>query len=142
MAGSMSNLDVINAFHSEMEDYFRTGDDSALVASFAPGCQVSVPGMPPTVEGLRQVLPAFREALTDVAISLGEFVSSGDMIAYRISFTGTHSGPFMGVPATGKRVTMSETHVDTIRDGKIASHTGDIDMLGLLQQIGAVPAPA
>lgn len=63
------------------------------------------------------------------------------MIAYRIAFTGTHSGPFMGVPATGRRIAMSETHLDTIRDGKIVSHTGDIDMLGLLQQIGAVPAP-
>jgi predicted ester cyclase len=98
--------------------------------------------MPPTVDGLRQALPAFREALSDVAITLGEVVSSGEMIAYRMSFTATHSGDFMGVPATGRRVTMSETHIERIRDGKIVSHSGDIDMLGLLQQIGAVPAPA
>ncbi len=48
----------------------------------------------------------------------------------------------MGVAATGTQIAMSETHVERIRDGRIASHSGDIDMLGLLQQIGAISAPA
>lgn len=125
-----------------MEAYFRSGDDSQLVGMFDPDCPVNVPGMPPNIEGMRQALPAFRAALSDVAITLGDVVSSGDMIAYRMSLTATHSGDFMGVPATGRRITMSETHIEHIRDGKIVSHSGDIDMLGLLQQIGAVPAPA
>lgn len=142
MGEPASNVDVINSFHAAMEDYFRSGDDSELVAKFAPDCPVSVPGMPPTIDGLRQALPAFREALSDVVITLGEVVSDGDMIAYRMSLTATHSGDFMGIPATGRKVTMSETHIERIRDGKIVSHSGDIDMLGLLQQIGAVPAPA
>ena len=142
MSVPSSNVDVINAFHAAMEEYFRSGDDSELVAKFAPGCPVSVPGMPPTIEGMRQALPVFRGALSDVSITLGEVVSTGDMIAYRMSLMATHSGDFMGVPATGRRVTMSETHLERIRDGKIVSHSGDIDMLGLLQQIGAVPAPA
>jgi predicted ester cyclase len=137
-----SNLEIINAFHVAMEKYWVTGDDSELVAVFDPACTVSVPGMPANIEGMRQMLPAFRSAISDIAITLGEHVSSGDMIAYRMSFTGTHSGDFMGVPATGKRVTMSETHLERIRDGKIVSHTGDTDMLGLLQQIGAIPVPA
>ena len=142
MSVPSSNVDVINAFHAALEEYFRSGDDSELVAKFAPGCPVSVPGMPPTIEGMRQALPVFRGALSDVSITLGEVVSTGDMIAYRMSLMATHSGDFMGVPATGRRVTMSETHLERIRDGKIVSHSGDIDMLGLLQQIGAVPAPA
>ena len=142
VAEPISNLEVINAFHAAMEEYFRSGDDSELVAMFEPACPVSVPGMPPSIEGMRQALPAFRAALSDVAITLGEVVSSGELIAYRMSFSGTHSGDFMGVPATGRKVTMSETHIERIRDGKIVSHTGDIDMLGLLQQIGAIPAPS
>lgn len=136
-----TNLDVINGFNAAMEEYFRSGDDAALVACFEPGCPVSVPGMPPSIEGMQQMLPAFRGAFSDVAITLGEFVSSGDMIAYRMAFNATHTGDFMGIPATGKRISMSETHVERIRNGKIASHTGDIDMLGLMQQIGAIPAP-
>jgi predicted ester cyclase len=142
VAEPTSNLEVINAFHAAMEAYFRSGEDSGLVAMFDPACPISVPGMPPNVEGMRQALPAFGAAFSDVAITVGDVVSNGEMIAYRMSFNATHSGDFMGVPATGKRVSMSETHVERIRDGKIVSHTGDIDMLGLLQQIGAIPSPA
>ncbi|MGE0600601.1 MAG: ester cyclase [Dehalococcoidia bacterium] len=141
MAESTSNLDVINAFHAAMEEYFRSGDDSELVAKFDPACPVSVPGMPPNIDGMRQALPAFRAAFSDVTITLGEVVSSGEMFAYRMTFAATHSGDFMGVPATGRQVSMSETHIERIRDGRIVSHSGDIDMLGLLQQIGAIPAP-
>lgn len=142
MPAATTNVEVINAFHAAMEEYFRNGDDSELVSMFDPACPVNVPGMPPNIEGMRQALPAFRAALSDVAITLGEVVSSGEMIAYRMSLTAKHSGDFMGIPATGRQVTMSETHIERIRDGKIVSHSGDIDMLGLLQQIGAIPAPA
>ena len=142
MTATMSNVDVVNAFHAAMEAYFRTGDDAEVAAMFEPGCPVSVPGMPPTIEGMRQVLPAFRAAFSDVTVTLGEVVSADDLIAYRMTFNATHSGEFMGLPATGRRVAMSETHVERIRAGKIVSHTGDLDMLGLMQQVGAIPAPA
>jgi len=136
-----SNLEVIEAFHEAMEEYWRTGDDAALVAMFDPACIFSVPGMPDTLEGLRQVLPPFRQAFSDIAIRISETVSEGDMIGYHMSFTGTHSGDFMGIPPTGKRITLSETHIERIRDGKIALHSGNTDMLGLMQQLGAIPVP-
>jgi predicted ester cyclase len=46
----------------------------------------------------------------------------------------------MGIPATGKRVTFTETHVDQIANGKIVRHDGDWDQIGLLQQLGVIPA--
>lgn len=97
--------------------------------------------MPDTLEGMRQTLPAFRKAFSDIAIHIGETVSQGDMIGYRMSFTGTYTGDSMGIPPTGKGITMSETHIERIRDGKIVLHSGDIDMLGLMQQLGSAPAP-
>ncbi len=135
-----SNLEVIEAFHMAMEEYWHTGDDAPLVAMFDPACTFSMAGMPDTLEGMRQALPAFRLAFGDIAISIGETVSEGDMIGYQMSFTGTHSGDFMGIPPTGKRITMSETHIERIRDGKIVLHSGNTDMLGLMQQLGAFPA--
>lgn len=135
-----SNLEVIEAFHTAMEEYWRTGDDATLLAAFDPACTFSVPGMPNTLEGFRQLLPAFRQAFGDVAISIGDTVSDGDMIGYQMLFTATHSGDFMGIPPTGKRITMSETHIERIRDGKIILHSGNVDMMGLMQQLGAVPA--
>lgn len=136
-----SNLEVIESFHQAMEDYWRTGDDEPLVAIFDPACEISVPGMPGTLEGFRQALPAFRQAFSEIAIRIGETVSEGDMIAYRMSFTGKHSGDFMGIPPTGEQFEMSETHIERIRDGKIVFHSGNTDMLGLMQQVGAVPKP-
>ncbi|MBI2723521.1 MAG: ester cyclase [Chloroflexi bacterium] len=132
---------MIEAFHSAMEEFWRTGDDEPLAAFFDSACAISVSGMPGTVDGLRQALPAFRQAFSDIAIRIGDTVSAGDMIGYRMAFTGTHSGDFMGIPPTGRRITMSETHIERIRDGKIVMHSGDIDMLGLMQQLGAVPGP-
>lgn len=134
------NVEAIHTFHTSLERYFQTGDDTGLYDAFDPACTVSVPGMPPDIAGLAQVLPAFREALSDFVLTMGETVSSGDMVAYRLSFTAKHTGTFMGVPPTGNQVTVTETHIDRVRDGKIVSHSGDMDMLGLLQQIGAVPA--
>ncbi|MBI2765512.1 MAG: ester cyclase [Chloroflexi bacterium] len=136
-----SNLEVIEAFHRAMEEYWRTGDDAPLMAIFDPACTFSVPGMPDTLEGMRQALPAFRQAFSDIAIHTGETVSEGDMIGYRMSFTGTHSGDFMGISPTGRRIFMSETHIERIRDGKIVLHSGNTDMLGLMQQVGALPGP-
>jgi predicted ester cyclase len=136
-----SNLEVIEAFHRAMEEYWRTGDDAPLAAMFDPACKFSVPGMPETLEGMLQAMPAFRQAFSDIDIRIGETVSEGDKIAYQLSFTATHSGDFMGIPASGKRVTMSETHIERIRDGKIVLHSGTTDMLGLMQQLGAFPAP-
>jgi predicted ester cyclase len=112
-----------------------------MVAMFDPNCTFRVSGMPDTLEGMRQALPAFRQAFGDIAISVGETVSEGDMIGYHMAFTGTHTGDFMGLLPTGKRIAMSETHIERIRDGKIVLHSGNIDMLGLMQQLGAIPAP-
>ena len=132
-----SNIQVIETFHQAMEDYWTSGDDAPLIAIFDPGCKFSVPGMPETLEGMLHALPAFRHAFSEVAIRVGEAVSEGDLIAYGMCFSGTHSGEFMGIPATGRRIEMSETHIERIRDGKIVLHSGNIDMFGLMQQLGA-----
>lgn len=56
-------------------------------------------------------------------------------------FRGTHTGEFFGIPPTGKSVTFSGMHLMRIADGKIAEHWGNNDDLGLMRQLGVVPAP-
>jgi len=68
-------------------------------------------------------------------------VSGEDKVAGRIRFRGTQRGEFMGIPPTGKQVTFSSMEMNRIVDGKVAEHWFVVDMLGLLQQLGAVPAP-
>ena len=62
-------------------------------------------------------------------------------MASRWTITGTHRGTFQGVPATGRQVTMAGIDFIRVVDGKIAEHWAQFDLVGVLQQIGAMSAP-
>jgi steroid delta-isomerase-like uncharacterized protein len=66
-------------------------------------------------------------------------VAEGDTVVTYKTFTGTHWGEFMGIPATGKRVTVRVMDFIRIRDGKVAEHWNIVDVAGLLAQLGAMP---
>ena len=65
-----------------------------------------------------------------------EIVGEGDTVAVCLTLRGTHSGPFRGLPASGRRFEIGGYRFYKIRDGKIASHRALLDLPGLLQQIG------
>lgn len=139
------NKGVVRRFQDAVSDYFRTGnldlfDTARPDAPVDPDAAFDMPGMQATIEGMKQMLPAFRVAFPDLRVTLGELIAEGDKVAYRLTWTGTQTGEFMGIPATGKRVTVTETHIDQIANGKLVRHAGDTDQLGLLQQLGVVPA--
>jgi predicted SnoaL-like aldol condensation-catalyzing enzyme len=85
---------------------------------------------------------AVRAAFPDIAPTLGPILAGGDLVAVRVEAHGTHTGaPFPpGIPASGTSVTWKEVHIFRCADGRIAEHWGVFDMLGILQQLGAVPA--
>jgi predicted ester cyclase len=68
-------------------------------------------------------------------------VADEDSIAFAYTMTGTHQGPLMGIPPTGKRVSIRGLQISKFRDGKMVERWGSSDQLGLLQQLG-VPALA
>lgn len=138
------NKAITRLFQERLAEFFRTGtlDPAGVTAIVAPDCVFDTPGMPATVEGMLQMLPAFHAAFPDLRMAVGEMIAEGDKVAYRLTVTGTHTGEFMGIPATGKRITFTETHIDQIANGKIIRHEGDTDQLGMLQQLGVVPAMA
>jgi predicted ester cyclase len=79
--------------------------------------------------------PGFRHDLEDL-------IAEGDKVVRVGTFHGVQKGEFMGVPASGKEVTMSFASIDTYQDGKLKSIRVNADFMGLMQQIGAIPAPA
>jgi predicted ester cyclase len=85
---------------------------------------------------------AVRAAFPDIAPTLGPTLAEDDLVAVRVQAHGTHSGaPFPpGIPATGKAITWKEVHIFRCASGRIAEHWGAFDMLGILQQLGAIPA--
>ncbi len=88
-------------------------------------------------ELVRQDLVAFPDGVATVEDQIAE----GDKVATRWVGRGTHQGELMGVPASGNRVEITGTTVYRISGGKIAETWTNYDMLGMMQQIGAVPSP-
>ena len=134
------NKAIVRRFQGGMLEAIRTGSPDPMLATVDPACAFDMPGMPSTVEGMIQMLPAFRTAFPDLQVTVGEMIAEGDKVAYRLTVTGTHTGEFMGIQATGKRVTFTEMHIDQLAGGKLVRHDGDSDQLGMLQQLGVIPA--
>ena len=81
----------------------------------------------------------FFSAFPDLHSTIDQLIAEGDIVAGRMTTTGTHRGEFMGIPPTGKRVTFSEIHIVRIADGKAVEHWGNSDDLGMMQQLGVIP---
>jgi predicted ester cyclase len=99
------------------------------------------PGMPTGVEGFKAYFAMLRSAFPDLHYTVEAVLAEGDMTAGHLTARGTHSGSFMGIPATGRQVAWTETHIGRYEDGKLVEHWGNSDDLGMLQQLGAVPQP-
>ena len=84
-------------------------------------------------------MQSFTRAFPDARITIGDSISERDMVASRWTITGTHRGDFQGVPATGRPITLAGVDFSRVVDGKIAEHWAQFDVVGLLQQIGAMP---
>ena len=67
-------------------------------------------------------------------------IAQGDLVANRVTWRGVHSGTLAGVPATGRSVELRGINMFRVKDGRVVEQWAQLDMLGLLQQIGAIPA--
>jgi steroid delta-isomerase-like uncharacterized protein len=99
------------------------------------------PGIPPTREGVKQTFAMFYAAFPDIHFRVDDLVAEGDLVAARVTVTGTHQGEFMGIPATGRSVEIDVMDFVSYRDGKGTAHWGVSDMVSLLQQLGVMPPP-
>jgi steroid delta-isomerase-like uncharacterized protein len=82
-----------------------------------------------------------RRGFPDYDITSEDIVAEGDKVMKRWVFQGTHSGEFAGIPPTGKRVTMRGITLYRLTQGRVSEMYWNYDVFGLLQQLGAIPAP-
>lgn len=94
-----------------------------------------------TFGDLRTRLAGAHAAFPDYRMTIDEIVAEGDLVALRWTNEGTHAAPFLGIPATGKRVSWVTTAIYRVKDGRIVDHVATQDRLGLLQQLGATITP-
>lgn len=102
---------------------------------------VPFPGQGPGPDGLRDAIGTFLSAFPDMQWTTDEQVGEGEKVVSRFSWTGTHRGEFLGIPPTGKSVKVWGVVMDLVRDGVLSESRIIMDTLGLLQQLGAIPAP-
>jgi steroid delta-isomerase-like uncharacterized protein len=101
------------------------------------------PGMPQPLdrEGHKQLLGMFHSAFPDWRETVDMVVAEGDLVVIRVTGTGTHEQPFQGIPPTHKRVRATGVGIGRIAGGKIVESWAEYDALGMMQQLGAIPAP-
>ena len=97
------------------------------------------PRIPEGREGLKQLGRTVHGAFPDVRVTVEDLFGEGDRVVERSSVRATHKGEFNGVSATGKQVGWTETHIYRFENGKIAELWSEVDFLGLLMQLGAIP---
>ena len=100
-----------------------------------------IPAFPPVqgIEGLQQVFSTYLTAFPDMTGTIEDLIAEGDKVAARLTFRGTHTGPMMGIPPTGKQVTLSAMNIFRVANGKFVEQWVNSDDLGLMQQLGVIP---
>jgi steroid delta-isomerase-like uncharacterized protein len=99
------------------------------------------PGTPPGAESSRHFFQGQFAAFPDLHATVLDMFAEGDRVATRIEIEGTHQGPLMGIPPTGRHVKWTDISLHRFTDGLIAEHWGESDMMGLMQQLGVIPPP-
>lgn len=90
-----------------------------------------------------EFLAVFLEGFPDLHLEVQDSAADQDMVAQRILFTGTHTGPFRGLPPTNREVRFCGLEINRMVDGKVAEHWFQLDALTLFEQLGlrVVPGP-
>src|SRR4051812_42733606 len=92
------------------------------------------------LEGVKKTMAMYREAFPDVHFAIEDQIEADDRVVTRWTATGTHDGELMGVPASHKTSTVTGMSIDRFEDGKVVESWNQWDVMGLMQNIGAVPA--
>ena len=100
------------------------------------------PGQGPGPEGYRTFFSAMTKAFPDMNVGLETMVADEESLAFAYTLTGTHQGPLMGIPPTGKKVSIRGVQISKFRDGKMVERWGSSDQLGMLQELGVTALPS
>ena len=127
-----------------IEEVWNGGNLAVVDEVVAAGYVGHDPGFPQPIrgpEGFKQWVMTARTAFPDFRIAVEDLLAEGDRVAGRITMRGTHHGPLAGLPPTGQAVEFSGMFVRRLEGGQFVQGWDTADLLGLLQQLGAIPAP-
>lgn len=125
-------------------DEIWNGRNYALIGEVAAG-DVVIYGATPErdihgPEGIAHFYGALHNAFPDLRFTIEDQIAEGDRVVTRWTATGTHAGEFQGIPPTGSSIKLTGIDIDRIAGDKVVECWPSVDELGLLQQLGALPA--
>ena len=125
-----------------LEEVFNKQNLAAIDEFIAPSHvdHTLPPFLPATPEGTKRAIGMFLTAFPDVHLTVEDMIAEGDKVVTWYTSRGTQKGAFVGIPPTGKQVAVSTIDIVRMEGGKIAEEWGIDDRLGMLQQLGLVPA--
>jgi steroid delta-isomerase-like uncharacterized protein len=121
----------------------NTGNFDLFTGVVDPACvdHDPGPGQVPGPEGYRQFFSGVRQAFPDLSVAVDTAVADDDTLAIAYTMVGTHRGPLMGIPPTGKKMKIRGVQIAKFRDGKMVERWGSSDQLGMLEQLGVLQVP-
>ncbi len=134
------NKAIMRRFYEEISKGNLAAVDDLVAADLVEHSPF-VPGQAPGRQGTLELFTMIHAAFRDLHFSVEDMVAEGDKVVARGTMSGTHKGEFMGVAPTGKQITVGMIEILRIAGGKMVEHWNVVDSLGMMQQLGAVPAP-
>jgi steroid delta-isomerase-like uncharacterized protein len=127
------------------EEVWNGGNLDAAGDYVAPDYARHQPGLPPGLRGpdlVKHLVALYQAAFPDFHIAIEDLIAEGDKVVARMRVSGTHRGELLGIPPTGKPVAITAIEIFRLAGGRVVEQWAEADTLGLLQQLGAIPAPA
>ena len=117
-----------------------TAADALLHFGFSLHTPLPTPG--PGIEAMNKVITICRAAFDGLQVTIDDLMADGDKVTARFTARGIHKGEFMGLPPTGKAITITGIEIFRIKEGKIAELWGEANLMGLMHQLGILPGSA
>jgi len=133
----MAEAENIELYRRLIEEGVGIGNLQVLDEILSPEIELPTvaPMAEPTVDGLKQLNEGLRAGIPDAKAEIVEIVASGDWIAARLRWTGTHTGEFLGLPPTGKTFSITEIEIVRCVNGQIVDLRNVLDIASLMAQL-------
>jgi steroid delta-isomerase-like uncharacterized protein len=128
-----------------IEEGWNAGNLAVVDTIYAPNVVQHDPSSPAPVtsgEALKLYVGGFLTAFPDLRFTIDDLLAEGDKVFWRFTAQGSHNGPLMNIPPTGKRATVTGMVLFRVANEKVAEVWVNFDTLGMLQAIGVIPAMA
>ena len=133
---SEENKAIARRFYEEFGNKGNLSVADELVATGFVDHNPPGPDLAPGLEGMKQVFAMFRSAFPTQTLAVEDQIAEGDKVVSRLTFRGTNEGELMGVPPTGKTVTIGIVYIFRMDGGQIVERWGEADTMGMMQQLG------